>query len=108
MDKIIVEDSMQLILHSGTGRSMVIEAVRNLLKDNDVAAAKVKISEAGKEIGEAHNIQTAMMAAECDGKEVEKSILLIHAQDHFMTALAVRDMAQLMVEMYEKLEPKTK
>lgn len=104
MDEKVVEQSMQLILHSGTGRSMVIEAVRNLLKDGDVVAAKKKITEAGKEIGEAHDIQTAMMSAECDGQPVEKSILLIHAQDHFMTALAVRDMAQLMIEMYESLK----
>ena len=104
MDEKVVEQSMQLILHSGTGRSMVIEAVRNLLKDGDVAAAKKKITEAGKEIGEAHDIQTAMMSAECDGQPVEKSILLIHAQDHFMTALAVRDMALLMIEMYESLK----
>lgn len=104
MDEKVVEQSMQLILHSGTGRSMVIEAVRNLLKDGDVAAAKKKITEAGKEIGEAHDIQTAMMSAECDGQPVEKSILLIHAQDHFMTALAVRDMAQLMIEMYESFK----
>ncbi len=103
MDEKTVEQSMQLILHSGTGRSMVIEAVRELLETGDVEVAKAKIKEAGKEIGEAHNIQTAMMAAECDGHPVEKSILLIHAQDHFMTALAVRDMAQLMTEMYEKL-----
>ena len=103
MDEKTVEQSMQLIQHSGTGRSMVIEAVRQLLEDGDVAAAKAKIAEGGKEIGEAHNIQTAMMTAECDGNPVEKSILLIHAQDHFMTALAVRDMANLMVEMYETL-----
>lgn len=103
MDEQVVEQSMQLILHAGTGRSMVIEAVRNLMKDGDLEAAKKKIAEAGKEIGEAHDIQTAMMSAECDGQAVEKSILLIHAQDHFMTALAVRDMAQLMVEMYENL-----
>lgn len=103
LDEKTVEQSMQLILHSGTGRSMAIEAVRELMKDGNVQAAKEKIAEAGKEIGEAHDIQTAMMSAECDGQPVEKSILLIHAQDHFMTALSVRDMAQLMVEMYEKL-----
>lgn len=103
MDEKTVEQSMQLILHSGTGRSMVIEAVRDMLKTGDVAAAKKKIEEGGKEIGEAHDIQTAMMSAECDGQPVEKSSLLIHAQDHFMTALAVRDMANLMVEMYETL-----
>lgn len=95
---------MQLILHSGVGRSTVIEAVRDMLKDGNVQAAKDKIAEAGKEIGEAHDIQTAMMSAECDGQPVEKSILLIHAQDHFMSSLAVRDMAQLMVEMYEQVK----
>lgn len=104
MDEKTVEQSMQLILHSGVGRSTVIEAVRDMLKDGDVQAAKDKIAEAGKEVGEAHDIQTAMMSAECDGQPVEKSILLIHAQDHFMSSLAVRDMAQLMVELYEKVK----
>ncbi|MCI7540264.1 MAG: PTS lactose/cellobiose transporter subunit IIA [Veillonellaceae bacterium] len=106
MDEKTVEQSMQLILHSGTGRSMVIEAVREMLKTGDIEAAKKKIEAGGKEIGEAHDIQTAMMSAECDGHPVEKSILLIHAQDHFMTALAVRDMANLMVEMYAALKDK--
>ena len=104
MDEKTVEQSMQLILHSGVGRSMVIEAVRDMLKDGNVQAAKDKIAEAGKAIGEAHDIQTAMMSAECDGQPVEKSILLIHAQDHFMSSLAVRDMAQLMGEMYEHVK----
>ena len=107
MDEKTVEQSMQLILHSGTGRSMVIEAVRDMLKDGDVDAAKEKIEEGGKEIGQAHDTQTAMMSAECDGQPVEKSILLIHAQGHFMTALAVRDMANLLVEMYAALKGKT-
>ncbi|WP_196594197.1 PTS lactose/cellobiose transporter subunit IIA [Pectinatus sottacetonis] len=103
MDEKVTEQSMQLILHAGTGRSMVMEAVKDLLKTGDVDAARKKIEDAGKEIGEAHNIQTALMSAECDGKEVEKSILLIHAQDHFMSALVVRDMGQLMVSMYETM-----
>ena len=70
MDEKTVEQSMQLILHSGVGRSMVIEAVRDMLKDGNVQAAKDKIAEAGKGIGEAHDIQTAMMSAECDGQPV--------------------------------------
>jgi len=106
MDEKTVEQSMQLILHAGNGRSMVIEAVRDLLRTGDVSSARAKIKEAGQEIGEAHDIQTGMISAECDGQPVEKSILLIHAQDHFMTALAVRDMAQLMVDMYETLGKK--
>lgn len=106
MDEKIVEQSMQLILHSGTGRSMVIEAVKNLTKDGDIAKARQAIEDAGKEIGAAHDIQTALISAECDGQPVEKSVLLIHAQDHFMTSLAIRDMGNLMVDMYEGLKNK--
>ncbi len=103
MDEKTVEQSMQLILHSGTGRSMVIEAMQQLFKDHDVEKARKEIDAAGKEIGEAHDIQTSLISEECDGRSIEKSILLIHAQDHFMTSLAVRDMAKLMVDMYEDL-----
>ena len=36
MDEKTVEQSMQLILHSGTGRSAVIEAIQALSKDHDI------------------------------------------------------------------------
>ena len=108
MDEKIVEQSMQLILHAGTGRSMAIEAVKNLIKDGDIKTARDNIAHAGKEISEAHDIQTELISAESDGKNVEKSVLLIHAQDHFMTAFAVRDMSLLMVDLYESLAEKKK
>ena len=104
MDEKTLEQSMQLILHSGTARSTVIEAVQALAKDHDIEKARQAIEAAGQEIGKAHDIQTAMMSAECDGQPVEKSILLIHAQDHFMTSLAVRDMAKLMIDLYEDVK----
>jgi cellobiose PTS system EIIA component len=104
VDEKIVEQSMQLILYAGEGRSMVLEAVKALLTDHDIAKAKAAVTAAGKEIGKAHDIQTALMAEECGGKPVEKSILLIHAQDHFMNALTVRDMGLIMIQMYESLK----
>ena len=90
MDEKVVEQSMEIITYSGNGRAQVINALRQLFKDGDVAKA--------------HQMQTDLISAECDGQEVEKSVLLIHAQDHFMTALAVRDIANLMVDMYESLK----
>lgn len=103
MDEKVVEQSMEIITYSGNGRAMVINALKDMLATGDVAKAREQVAAGGKEIGEAHMMQTELISAECDGKEVEKSVLLIHAQDHFMTALAVRDMASLMIDMYEKL-----
>ena len=82
----------------------MVEMTTPAVKDGDVAKAREEIAAGGKEIGEAHQMQTDLISAECDGQEVEKSVLLIHAQDHFMTALAVRDIANLMVDMYESLK----
>lgn len=48
MDEKTVEQSMQLILHSGTGRSMVIEAIQNLAKDHDIVKARKQIERPAK------------------------------------------------------------
>lgn len=102
MDEKLVEQSMELILCAGNGKAIAIDAVRNLLNDGNVEAAKEKVSEAGKEIGKAHEIQTSLLQSEMGGELIEKPILLIHAQDHFMNALTIRDMASLMIQMYER------
>lgn len=103
MDEKIVEQSMQLIMHAGTGRSGVMEALKKMLTDGNCHEARQAINEASQEIGLAHGIQTDLMTQECDGQAVEKSILLIHAQDHFMNALTVRDLGLIIVDLYEKL-----
>ena len=108
MDEKLIEQSMELILCAGNGKSMVIEAVKNLMNDGDVEKAKTQIAEAGKEIGKAHEIQTSLLQAEMGGEVYEKPILLIHAQDHFMNALTIRDMANLMVSMFERFEKNAK
>ncbi len=104
MDEKLIEQSMELILCAGNGKSIVIDAMNKLLEDGDVEKAKAQIAEAGREIGKAHEIQTSLLQAEMGGEVYEKPILLIHAQDHFMNALTIRDMANLMVKMYEKFE----
>ena len=106
MDEKVVEQSMEIITYSGNGRALVINALRDLFKDGDIAKAREQIAAGGKEIGEAHQMQTDLLSAECDAQDAEKSVLLRRAPAPFMTALAVRDMASLMVDMYEKLSQK--
>lgn len=108
MDEKLVEQSMELILCAGNGKSIVIDAVKKLLDDGNVDKAREQIAEAGKEIGKAHNIQTSLLQSEMGGEVYEKTILLIHAQDHFMNALTIRDMASLMIDMFERFENNAK
>lgn len=105
MDEKLVQSSMELISYAGCAKGLASEAFTAILNE-DVETAKAKLKEAGEELGKAHEIQTSLMVSELNGENIEKSILLIHSQDHFMTASTFRDMVSMMIQMYEKLNSK--
>lgn len=92
----------QIILHGGNARSQAMEAI-TLAKEGDITTAREKLKEADKEMAEAHQTQTDLIQKEAAGEETKVSLLLAHAQDHFMNALTVKDMAKEFVDLYEKL-----
>ncbi len=44
-----------------------------------------------------------MIQAEAGGERSEISLLLIHAQDHLMNAMTIKDMANEFIELYRKM-----
>ncbi|MUK89703.1 PTS cellobiose transporter subunit IIA [Ornithinibacillus sp. L9] len=95
--------SFNIILHAGNARSFAMEAIM-LAKEYKFSEAREKISEAGKEFNEAHHIQTKLLQEEASGKQNQVSIILVHAQDHLMTSMAVKDLANEMIDMYIKMQ----
>ncbi len=69
-----------------------------------IDAAKEKIKLANEALIEAHHSQTGLLSQEARGEKVEVSMLLIHAQDHLMNAITFRDLAQEMIELYERIK----
>lgn len=93
---------MNIILHSGNARSLSMEAIQEAKKGNIDAATKY-IEEASQSLGEAHQSQTSLIQSEARGEVKDISILLIHAQDHLMTAMTLKDLAAEMVELYKRI-----
>ena len=44
-----------------------------------------------------------MLTAEAQGKKVELTLLIVHAQDHLMTAITYVDLAEEIVHLYGRL-----
>lgn len=102
MDKISMEQIvMELIVNAGDGRSKAMQAIR-LAKKGDLELAKEKINESSKALNKAHEFQTNLIQKESAGDHVEITLLMVHAQDHLMNAMTVRDLAQEMIYMYEE------
>lgn len=92
----------QIILHGGNGRSSSMEAII-AAKAGDVERARAKLQEAADELHEAHKIQTNLIQTEIQEGAQPVSLLMVHAQDHLMNAMVVKDLANEFVDLYESL-----
>ncbi|PGY13065.1 PTS system lichenan oligosaccharide-specific IIA component, Lac family [Bacillus sp. OV166] len=93
----------QIILHGGNGRSAAMEAMQ-AAKKGDFEGARQKLMEADNAMNEAHHIQTSLIQGEIRGEKTEISLLMVHAQDHLMNAMTVKDLAVEMVELYQRIK----
>lgn len=89
---------MELITHGGNARSASIEAIR-AARQHDFDKADQLLAQAQDEMNQAHVAQTKLIVAETNGDHVALSLLMVHAQDHVMNALTVKDLASEMVGM---------
>ncbi|MCY6959933.1 PTS lactose/cellobiose transporter subunit IIA [Clostridium brassicae] len=93
---------LNIITHSGEARSCAMEAIQ-YAKKGEFDKAKKSIEQSNEELGHAHNYQTNLIQEEAKGNKAEISLLLIHAQDHLMTTMTLKDLANELVELYMRL-----
>lgn len=89
---------MTLIVNCGEARSKSIEAMAEARDGNFEIAESLLIS-ADESLGEAHRVQTNLIVQEAKGTPVKLSLLMIHAQDHLMNAITVREMANEIISL---------
>lgn len=92
---------MEIITHAGNARSLAIEAIREARTGN-FAQAEAKLKECEDEMVEAHHFQTDLLASEAQGNPVPVGIFMVHAQDHIMNAMTVKDLTVELIEMMKK------
>nr|WP_119318264.1 PTS lactose/cellobiose transporter subunit IIA [Companilactobacillus formosensis] len=93
---------MGLISSSGESRSKAFEALQKV-HDRDYAEAHKLLQESKDLDVEAHNIQTKMIQDELgsEDKKTEVTLLMAHAQDHYMTAQLARDLIDELINIFE-------
>lgn len=103
MEMSVEEIVMELVVNGGDARSKALEAVMAASEGN-YEDANEKMMECSKSLQKAHEFQTSMIQKEVSGESSEAvSLLMVHGQDHLMDAMTVRDLAELMIEMYKKI-----
>ena len=94
--------AMELVGNSGESRSLSFEALY-LAKEGKIGEAQEKIKEAKQKMLAAHSIQTELICKEADGEEFKLGLLMVHAQDHLMTTMTLKEVASEMLHLYKKV-----
>lgn len=103
-------DIMDIIVNGGDARSSCLKAVR-CARNGQIEEADELIKRAEKALGKAHNVQTSLIQAEIRGEKNEITLLMVHAQDHLMNAITVKELSIELIEECKKrmeLEEKLK
>lgn len=95
------EIMLKIIVNGGDARSHSMEAIQ-FAKMGKITEARKAIIKANENLGEAHKVQTHLIQEEAAGNSMEVTLLMVHAQDHLMNAITIKDIAQEFVDMYER------
>ncbi|MFO7173018.1 MAG: PTS lactose/cellobiose transporter subunit IIA [Bacillota bacterium] len=98
----IEEAAFAIILHAGNARAEAYAAIEKA-RQAEFAEAEERLGRAREELRAAHQVQTDLIQKEAAGQGVPPSLLLIHAQDHLMTASAELSLAEQMVALCRRL-----
>ena len=99
MEEIIFD----IIANGGDAKALSYEAILESEKGNYEKAEEL-LKEADAALKKAHNVQTKIITDEVNGKNIQVSVLFVHAQDHLMTAMEVRTLAERFIAMNKKID----
>ncbi|MGL5435321.1 MAG: PTS lactose/cellobiose transporter subunit IIA [Lachnospiraceae bacterium] len=98
MERTMEQIIMELVVNGGDARSSALEAIR-AAREKDFEEATACLKRADEALHRAHEIQTSLIQKEAGGEHIEVQLLMVHAQDHLMNAMTVKDLAVEIIEL---------
>jgi len=93
----------EIISHGGNARALAFDAIKAAEAGNIVEAEEL-LMKAQEELDIAHQTQTKLIQAEVNGAGLQMNLLMVHAQDHLMTAISEKSLIEHMVKLYNTIE----
>lgn len=98
------QEIIQIIANSGESKMKSFEALK-CVKSKDFKKARELLKESRLIDLEAHNAQTKIIAQALDPEAKDAvTLLMVHAQDHYMTSQLARDLIEVLIDVFEEKE----
>jgi len=94
---------MEIIVNAGEARSLCFESLQ-LARKGQLEEARAKVQQSRECINQAHLTQTRLIELDQGEGKVPMTLVMVHAQDHLMTTIAVQELAVEMLELHARLD----
>ena len=95
--------AMALIGHAGESKSLAYQALY-AAKEGKFDEAEKLMEESGEEMLKSHEIQTNLIIKEASGEKLDTGLIMVHAQDHLMSAILFKDIVKEFIELYRTVK----
>ncbi|WP_367990252.1 PTS lactose/cellobiose transporter subunit IIA [Vibrio sp. NTOU-M3] len=102
-EDITEEFLMMLLCQVGEARSACMEAM-SLARQDKFHKAKELLAAADEALIAVHKSQTSLIGFDEGAGKVPMTLILTHIQDHIMTTMLCREMAEEVIAIHKKLE----
>ena len=89
----------EIVAYSGEARSKLLLAIEKA-KAKEFEDCKKLFEEANESLNDAHKSQTTLLQQEARGENVEIGFITVHAQDHLMTTILLKDIVNNLLDIY--------
>ncbi|MEO2189325.1 PTS lactose/cellobiose transporter subunit IIA [[Clostridium] innocuum] len=101
MEDLMLE-AFKIISEAGNASALFLKAVAAAENECfDEAAAQLQTG--NDSLVTAHRLQTQLLQNEASGCVSEYSLIMVHAQDHLMNAILMKDMANSIIKLNQKV-----
>jgi cellobiose-specific phosphotransferase system component IIA len=97
------EDVQMIIWHCGVRCQIQLYQAISLVRDHKYEEAEELIHQGEAALIEAHKAQTRLITNEANGNKTDIGILMIHAQDHLMNAILVKELLNNLISMQKDI-----
>lgn len=94
-----------IISNAGDASAKFLTAIKEAENGNFQEADEL-MKTGDENLLKAHKVQTEMIQKEINGEKYEMGILMVHAQDHLMNAILLKDLASSMIKLHKKIMEK--
>jgi cellobiose PTS system EIIA component len=93
--------NFMLILHSGNARSKIIQSLREY-REGNIEESDSLLTQAEEDLRLSHEIHFKMVQKEASGEKVEFALLLMHAEDHLMSTLTMKELVKELRDIFKQ------